>query len=155
MIIIYGLLHKITNLRWCCNNTHFQFPTPSVESKTNSLFRFRKLWIKLTTMNYSLFHRTTLTFWYRKQHPIAVPDVFSWMKTQLFRQVLNPTHNKWISFSLIEQLTHWCDVLCLKYYNAPSYRMRYVIIVLVERRRTGCKNKWSSLLRKQRIFTKT
>ena len=31
----------------------------------------------------------------------------------------------------------WCGFLCLKYYRAPRYRMRYVIIVLVERR---CKN---------------
>ena len=35
---------------------------------------------------------------------------------------------------------------CLKYYRAPRYRMSCVIIVLVERRCTGCKNKWSSLL---------
>ena len=28
---------------------------------------------------------------------------------------------------------HWCDFLCLKYYRAPRYRMRYVIIVLIER----------------------
>ena len=36
--------------------------------------------------------------------------------------------------------------ICLKYYRAPRYSMRCVIIVLVERRCTGCKNKWSSLL---------
>ena len=39
----------------------------------------------------------------------------------------------------------WCGFLCLKYYRAPRYRMRYVIIVLVERRCNGYKNKWSSL----------
>ena len=33
----------------------------------------------------------------------------------------------------------WCGFLCLKYYRAPRYRMRYVVIVLVERRCTGCK----------------
>ena len=36
--------------------------------------------------------------------------------------------------------------LCLKYYRAPRYRMRCVIIVLIERKCTGCTNKWSSLL---------
>ena len=39
-----------------------------------------------------------------------------------------------------------CGCLCLKYYRAPRYRMRCVIIVLVERRCAGCTNKWSSLL---------
>ena len=33
----------------------------------------------------------------------------------------------------------WCDFLCLKYYRVPKYRMRYVIIVFVERMCTGCK----------------
>ena len=44
--------------------------------------------------------------------------------------------------------------LCLKYYLAPRYRMR-CFAVLVNRRCTGCKNKWSSLSGKQRMFTKT
>ena len=45
----------------------------------------------------------------------------------------------------------WCDFLCLICYRAPRYCMLCVIIVLVERRCTGCTNKWSSLLRKQRL----
>ena len=40
----------------------------------------------------------------------------------------------------------YCRILCLKYNRASRYRMRYVIINLFERRCTGCKNKWSSLL---------
>ena len=40
----------------------------------------------------------------------------------------------------------WCGSLCLKYYRAPRYRVRCMTIVLVERRCTSCKNKWSSLL---------
>ena len=34
---------------------------------------------------------------------------------------------------------------CLKYYRAPRHPVRCVMIVLVERRSTDCKNKWSSL----------
>ena len=49
-------------------------------------------------------------------------------------------------FSLFFDYYYWCGVLCLNYYRAPWYRMRYIIIVLVERRCTGCKNKWSSVL---------
>ena len=42
--------------------------------------------------------------------------------------------------------------LCLKYYRAPRYRLRCVIIVLVERRCTGCTNKWSLLLNTTYIY---
>ena len=46
---------------------------------------------------------------------------------------------------VIKEKNIFCDFLCLKYYRAPRYRMRCVRIVLVERRCTGCTNKWSSL----------
>ena len=41
--------------------------------------------------------------------------------------------------------------LCLKYYRTARYRVRYVMIVLVELRCTDCTNK----LLKQRILAKT
>ena len=42
--------------------------------------------------------------------------------------------------------------LCLKYYRVSKYRTRCVIIVLVERRCTGCTNKWYSLLETTYIY---
>ena len=50
---------------------------------------------------------------------------------------------------------YWPGCLCSKYYRTPGYGVRYVLTVLVERRYTGCKNKWSSLLGKQHTLTKT
>ena len=43
-------------------------------------------------------------------------------------------------------LSFWCGFLRLKYYHVPRCRVCYVIIILVERRCTGCKNERSLLL---------
>ena len=48
--------------------------------------------------------------------------------------------------------TRWCGFLYSKYYRAPRYRMRFVIIVFVEQRCTGCTNKSSSLLKTTYIY---
>ena len=71
-----------------------------------------------------------------------------------FHRVLRNIVKK-LSQRCLNSMEHLVRLFCLKYYRAPKYRMRYVIIVLVERRCPGCKNKRSSLLGKQRILTKT
>ena len=50
---------------------------------------------------------------------------------------------KFVQYNMFEAC---CGFVCSKYYRASRYRMRCVTIVLVERRCTGCTNKWSSPL---------
>ena len=93
-----------------------------------------------------------------------LPTLWKWGKSHLLTELAaiigcvvhyQPTHysekrSKLVLLYIQEQTVirdgYWWGFLCLKYYRAARFRMRCVTIVLVERRCTDCKNKWSSLL---------